>query len=97
MNPLDLPTGVELDPNAKEIARLWAANKKLNVSIAIGIFAENQKQEAACWGIVLSDFTRHVARALAQRYGVNEEQAMAEIRAMYLKELQTPTSEVKGQ
>jgi hypothetical protein len=97
MTSLDPPPGVELDPDAKELSRLWAANKKLNIAISIGVFAKNGKDEAKCWGLVLSDFTRHVARALSQQYGGNEEQVTAEIREMYLKELAAPTSGIHGQ
>jgi hypothetical protein len=77
MDPIEIPPEVQLDPNAKELARLWSANKKLNASINVGIFATNGKDEAGCWGVLLSDFTRNVARALSQRYGANEEQVVA--------------------
>ena len=96
MDPIEIPPQVQGDPDAKELARLWSANKKLNTAINVGIFANNGRDEAGSWGIVLSDFTRHVARALSQRYGANEEQVMAQIRDMYLKELQSPTSGVQG-
>ncbi|HYV29278.1 MAG TPA: DUF5076 domain-containing protein [Candidatus Eisenbacteria bacterium] len=96
MNSIEIPSEVQRDSNAKELARLWAANNKLNVAISVGIFANNGKDEAACWGVVLSDFTRHVARALCQQYGANQEQIMAQIADTYFKELGAPTSGIQG-
>ena len=96
MRPLDPPTGIESDPNATEMLRLWAANSKLNVSINIGCYEESGYDEAKAWGIIISDFTRHVARALAQRHGKNEEQEMAKIRDSFLAEIRMPTSGIDG-
>jgi len=96
MKALDLPDGIETDPNAKELLRLWAANKKLNVSINVGCFTNNGKDEATAWGIVLSDLTRHVGRALSQQYQANEEQVIAKVRDVYLRELRSPTSGIQG-
>ncbi len=96
MKALEPPTNVANDPNATELLRLWAANKKLDVSINIGIYEAQGLDEAKAWGIIISDFTRHVARALAQRYGKSEEQETAVIRDSYLRELNRPTSAITG-
>lgn len=77
--------------------RLWAANGKLDVVINIGTYEEAGYDEAKAWGVIISDFTRHVARALAQRYGRNEEQEMAKIRDSFLEEIVDPTSAVAGE
>ena len=97
MRELQPPPSVERDPNATELLRLWAANGKLDVVVNIGTYQETGHDEAAAWGIIISDFTRHVARALSQRYGKNEEQEMAKIRESYLRELKGPTSPITGE
>lgn len=97
MRPLPIPDGVETDENATEMLRLWAANSKLNVAINIGCYEAQGMDEAKAWGIIISDFTRHIARALSQRYGKNEEQQMAEIRASFLNEIGAPSSGIDGE
>ncbi len=97
MKPLEPPAGVESDPNSMELLRLWAAHSKLNVSINIGVFSAKGHNESKAWGIVMSDFARHVAQALAQRDGKNEEQELARIRESFLREISEPTSEVTGE
>lgn len=97
MKSLDPPPAATTDPNATELLRLWAANEKLNVVINIGAYHERGYDEARAWGIIASDFARHVARALAQRYGKNEEQELAKIRDSFLQELEGPTSPISGE
>ena len=96
MKALDPPPAAATDPNATEMLRLWAANGKLDVVINIGAYEEQGHDEANAWGIIISDFTRHVARALAQRYQRNEEQEMAKIRDSFLREIVGPTSPITG-
>jgi hypothetical protein len=97
MKELEPPPAAKTDPKATEMLRLWAANGKLDVVINIGTYAEAGYDEAKAWGVIISDFTRHVARALAQRYGRNEEQEMAKIRDSFLEEIVDPTSAVAGE
>jgi hypothetical protein len=97
MRALDPPPAAATDPKATELLRLWAANGKLDVVINIGAYHERGHDEATAWGIIISDFTRHVARALAQRYGKNEEQEMAKIRESFLREIVGPTSPIQGE
>ena len=97
MRPLDPPPSAESDPKATELLRLWAVNNKLDVVIKIGAYEESGHDEAEAWGVIISDFTRHVARALAQRYGKNEEQEVAKIRDSFLREIVGPTSPLSGE
>jgi hypothetical protein len=96
MNELPIPDGVENDPNATEMLRLWAANGRLNVSINLGAYEEQGHDEAFAWGIIITDFARHVARGLSRRYGRNDEQVLARIRDGFVNEIEKPTSDVKG-
>lgn len=97
MRQLDPPPAAADDPDATELLRLWAANKELNVVINIGIYHERGDDEATIWGVIMSDFARHVSRALALRYGKNEEQEMAKIRDSFLSEIADPTSPIEGE
>lgn len=97
MRALDPPPEAKTDPNATELLSLWAANGKLNVVIHIGSYHKQGHDEARAWGIIISDFARHVARALAQRYGKNEEQELAKIQDTFLRELGEPTSAIEGE
>jgi len=97
MKELCIPPNAEADPKATEMLRLWAANGKLDVSINLGCYEEKGHNEAHAWGVIITDFSRHVARGLAQRYGKNEEQILAEIRDGFLAEIGNPTSDVEGE
>src|SRR5688572_16602424 len=97
MRALNPPPAAATDPKATELLRLWAANGKLDVVINIGVYQEQGHDEADAWGVIISDFTRHVARALSQRYGKNEEQEMSKIREAFLREIVGPTSPIDGE
>ena len=96
MSALDPPPSVSSDPQATEMLRLWAVGGKLDVAINIGSYTERGFDEAKAWGTIMSDFARHLSRALAQRYGKNEEQELAKIRDDFLRELVGPTSPITG-
>jgi hypothetical protein len=97
MKSLDPPPAAATDPKATELLRLWAANRKLDVVINIGSYEERGYDEAKAWGVIISDFARHVARALAQRYGKNEEQELAKIQNAFVREFDEPTSAIQGE
>ncbi len=97
MKELCIPHGVEEDPKATEMLRLWAANKQLNVSINLGSYHDQGHDESYAWGIIIADFARHVANGLAQRYDLNEKEQLANIRDGFLAELGDPTTEIEGE
>ncbi len=96
MRELSPPPSARSDPNATEMLRLWAAHRKLDVSINIGVYADQGFDEADAWGIIMSDFARHVSRALAQRYDKDEEVELTKIKQALLRELDHPTSPITG-
>jgi hypothetical protein len=97
MKPLDPPHTIEGDPNATEMLRLWAAHNKMNVAINIGCYEENGHDEAHAWGMIIADFTKHVARALKQRYGHIEKDTIRKIKEGFAAELESPTSGIEGE
>ena len=96
MRELCIPDGVEVDPQATEMLRLWAANNKLNVSINLGCYHDQGHDEASAWGVILTDLARHVAHGLAQRYDKNEVDEAKKIIEGILAELDSPTTDIKG-
>ena len=56
MRELSPPPSARSDPNATEMLRLWAVHRKLDVSINIGVYADQGFDEADAWGIIMSDF-----------------------------------------
>lgn len=97
MRALDPPPTASDDPDATEMLRLWVVNKNLDVVINIGIYEEAGYDEAEAWGVIISDFARHVARALAQRFSKNEEQELAKIRDSFVREMSGPSSDISGE
>lgn len=96
MRELGIPDGVDVDPKATEMLRLWAANDKLNVSINLGCYHDQGHDEASAWGVILTDLARHVAHGLAQRFEQNKEDVIEKIIKGILTELDYPTTDIKG-
>ena len=64
MRELPISDGGEADQSAAEMLCLWAAHSKLNVAINIGCYEAQRMDEARALGVIISDFTGHVARAI---------------------------------
>ena len=97
MNERPIPDAALRDRNSVEMLRVWIAEKKLHCSIKVGMYAETSKvPEEIAWGVILADVTRHIGKALEARYSGNSVENIHKIRDSYLKELATPTSEVRG-
>jgi hypothetical protein len=78
--------------------RVWIAEEKLHCSLKIGMYRQTMNvPEAAAWGVILADVTRHIAMAMEEKYSLNKSEVMQKIRDKYLIELGDPTSEAKGE
>ena len=95
MNPshpkqLPIPPLVAQDERAIELARVWAAGGKQQVSLATGLW-----KDAASWGIMLVDLAKHVANAYEQTTGENRDRVLQRIKegfdAEWAKQTDTPT------
>ncbi|MBK6704258.1 MAG: DUF5076 domain-containing protein [Caulobacteraceae bacterium] len=80
------------------MARVLIAEKGLHCSLRIGMYADRQDvQESVAWGSSLLTWrARHAASALSQGHGSNLESTVAAIRDAIVKELEKPTSDVRG-
>lgn len=73
---LPVPPAADIDPNARELCRVWAASGKQHLSIATGLWPD-----PAAWGILLVDLARHIARAYEQTDGLRQDDTLARIRS----------------
>ena len=90
-NSLEIPVTVEGDPNATEIARIWAAHGQQHVHLRSGLWAD-----AGNWGIMLVDLARHVANAYEQDGRGDYFEVLARIREIFDAEWDSPTDIARG-
>ena len=82
---------VESDSKAREVLRASAANGGLVCSLRPETWAD-----AAAWGLVLTDFARHVANAVNELNGDDPATTAAKIQAVFNAELGDPTARPSG-
>jgi hypothetical protein len=91
---LAYPASVASDPQLCEIARAWVAHGGLHCSLRPDVWPADKA--AIGWDILVSDFVRHVADALAPTHSLDKKQTLAHIRSVFDKELSAPTAETRG-
>lgn len=91
-NQLDIPPDAKSDPDAVEIARIWAANGKQHVCLRTGLW-----DDPFAWGIMLVDLAKHAANAYEQTEGRNRGEVLQRIKEGFEAEWQSPTDEATGQ
>jgi hypothetical protein len=96
MKTLVVPPAAQRDENSVQLLSAWSAEKGLHCTMNIGMWRDSGRDEAAAWGILLSDVARHVVNALREQYGANSSDTLANIRKAFDRELDEPTSDVDG-
>lgn len=74
MSELPIPEGVQDDPNALEMLRVWIGNKDIQVSMLLGMWEDASNgdiDERDAWGELLADLIRHIANGLTQSHDYN--------------------------
>ena len=71
---LIVPPGVQTDPRAIELVRVWAAHGQQHVTINVEAW-----KDPATWGIMLVDLARHVANHYAKNSGMDRDEVLARI------------------
>src|SRR5450432_3392799 len=89
---LAIPAAARQDARSFELLRVWVANEDQHVSLRAGAW-----KEPTPWGVVLADLAGHIANALAQTEGISREEALDQIEAAFLDELEGPTGETTGE
>lgn len=85
-NALEIPPNVEGDPNAIEIARIWAAYGRQQVHIRTDLWSD-----AGNWGIMLADFAKHIANAYEEDGRGDYFEVLSRIREIFDAEWNAPT------
>lgn len=97
MNERPIPEAARRDGNAVEMARVWIAEGQLHCSMKVGMYEETTSTpEGSAWGTILADMARHVAMAMAAGYSADQDEVIEEIRAAFLDELNSPSSDAEG-
>jgi hypothetical protein len=73
------------------MVRVWAAGGKQHVTIAIGLW-----NDPALWGMMLVDLARHIANAMEQAMGMNQDLILQRLKAGFDAEWESPTDEPIG-
>jgi len=98
MNERPIPAAALRDNDSVEMLRVWIAEQKLHCSLKIGMYRETMNvPEETAWGVILADATRHIAKAMEEKYAVNQSDVIKKIRDKFLQELGDPTSDAKGE
>jgi hypothetical protein len=89
LRELPVPPAATTDPNAFEMARIWAAHNKQHVILNI-----NANHDPAAWGLLLVDLARHIANIYHQEQGHSVEKVLARIREGLEAEWDQPTTDI---
>src|SRR3546814_16122821 len=96
MKELVIPPPATRDLNSIEMIRTWIAEQGLHCTINVGLYRDNgEHDEATAWGIILADVVRHLANAVEERYGDNQDSTIKAVVRSFPKALQLPTSAQK--
>ncbi|MBB3121513.1 DUF5076 domain-containing protein [Pseudoduganella violacea] len=97
MNERPIPPAALRDGNAVEMLRVWIAEQRLHCSMKVGMYRESMGiPEEEAWGVILADAARHLAQALQEKYGEDQQDAIEKIKNSFLTELAKPTSKAEG-
>lgn len=97
LNCRPIPEAALRDEDAVEMLRVWIAEDGLHCSMKIGMYRETMNvPEEKAWGTILADVARHVSNALESGYSGDAAESLKGIQAIFNKELDHPTSTVKG-
>jgi hypothetical protein len=96
MKSLVIPPAAQNDDSAVQLVSAWVASGDLHCALSIGRWHEGGSDEAALWGILLSDLARHAAKALQDKYGLDSPDTIARIRQAFDREFSDSTAETKG-
>jgi hypothetical protein len=88
---LPIPPNALADDSALELARIWAANGRQEVTLATGLW-----DDPAAWGMMLVDLARHVAIAYEAAGYMRKGAALKRIKAGFDAEWGHPTDKPKG-
>ena len=92
MHQLQIPPAAEADPESREMARIWIANKRQHVSLPAPVWDNPE-----LWGMMLVDLAKHVAKSYELNGRMSSSDALAAIKVGFSREWQFPTDEPLGE
>ena len=92
MKELPIPHSATTDPSARELARVWAAHGRQQVSLEVGLW-----NDPGAWGLLLVDLARHVAKAYEQKENRSAADVLVRIREAFDAEWSAPTDWPSGE
>ncbi|MDH3857250.1 MAG: DUF5076 domain-containing protein [Gammaproteobacteria bacterium] len=96
MRELVIPPVAETDENSIEILRAWAAGGAQWLSLNPHLYRNRDFEEEWAWGLFLSDTIKHIANAMHEQTGKDQDEIVKAIRQSFEAEIGKPTSEVRG-
>lgn len=99
MRELPVPEGIEGDPDATEMVRVWIGNKDIQISMLLGMWEEASNydlDEREAWGELLADLIHHIANGLTQSHDYNTTASEMKIVNALLTHLGHGANTVKG-
>lgn len=96
MHEMPIPDAAFGDESSVEVIRVWIADAGLHCSLNIGIYDGAGVDESTAWGIILADATKHIAMAMAARYGLDADTVTRQVVETYLSEIGDATSGADG-
>lgn len=93
MCELPIPPLAKADDRAVEVVRVWIAQGCLHCSLEMGVWGSDK---VGALGIVLADIARHVANAISNLDGIAPSETIAQIRAAFDAEVDSPTDKPTG-
>ncbi len=100
MSELPVPEGIQDDPNAMEMLRVWIGNRDIQVSMLLGIWeqaSDNDIDEREAWGELLADLVRHIANGLTQSHDYNTTASEMRIANAMLTHLGHGVNSIEGE
>ena len=100
MNELKIPEGIEGDPDATEMIRVWIGNRDIHVSMLLGMWetaSNHDIDEREAWGELLADLIRHIANGLTQSHDYNQTASEMKIANALLIHLGHGAHTIKGE
>ena len=96
-HPLPPPAASTRDDDAVELVRAWVAERGLNFSLKLGLYADSETvSEPEAWGVILADMARHIAVGLEQQEGTDSSEALRQIRNAFLNEFRRGEGHMTG-
>jgi hypothetical protein len=97
MRTLVIPPAAQRDDDAVQMLSGWIAENGLHCTMNVGMWHAQGRNEPKAWGILLADVVRHLANAIESERGVDSDDVIADIVESFNEELDSPTSEVRGE